>query len=416
MRKLQKEINTLKNENQTLRNRIWDNIKSTGNGERAEFYSPQKLNQSVAVPLSGESTNCNTNSCGHVKMMDRTGGCKNKNYVNRAISYSNLPKYLDVNSPDKRMKPSPQRSCKSLNKLSFIFRESKRSKSNEKVIGDFENGSWKYCESCKYKVWRKKALTYDPQKLIDNRDLIRSIKCVACNKVYEAHFFVNHCKDCRLTKGVPSFRNNKILGATTKTEMITWDNLDNSISSSPQNIFNESRFSSNNKDLYIHTDDDVLLNGQNNEMLDPNQTLAPKALNMKDLDSANKHSKSSNKLFTPRTKNIFNKRRMFDLSETSHKVLAKKKMSVGSDSEDTYFVSDNFKDNKLTSKDLISTINAFEACDSAGLFLNKTSKDYNKEYLSRKLNHQKKNINMIEGMKKKNIPSLKITKSVLANR
>lgn len=168
--------------------------------------------------------------------------------------------------------------------------------------------------------------------------------------------------------------------------------------------------------MYIHTDDDVLLNGQNNEMLDPNQTLAPKALNMKDLDSANKHSKSSNKLFTPRTKNIFNKRRMFDLSETSHKVLAKKKMSVGSDSEDTYFVSDNFKDNKLTSKDLISTINAFEACDSAGLFLNKTSKDYNKEYLSRKLNHQKKNINMIEGMKKKNIPSLKITKSVLANR
>lgn len=58
-------------------------------------------------------------------------------------------------------------------------------------------------------MWKKKLLTYDPVDLVKNRDLIRDIKCLACEKNFEATFFINHAKDCRLTKGVPPFREPK---------------------------------------------------------------------------------------------------------------------------------------------------------------------------------------------------------------
>ena len=59
------------------------------------------------------------------------------------------------------------------------FLDRKRSQSKEKVIGDYEFGSHKYCESCKYRVWKRKMMTYDPIELVNNRDLIKSVKCLA---------------------------------------------------------------------------------------------------------------------------------------------------------------------------------------------------------------------------------------------
>jgi hypothetical protein len=39
-------------------------------------------------------------------------------------------------------------------------------------------GAHKYCEACKYKTWRIQQLKYDPEKLLNSRDMIRYITCL----------------------------------------------------------------------------------------------------------------------------------------------------------------------------------------------------------------------------------------------
>jgi hypothetical protein len=54
---------------------------------------------------------------------------------------------------------------------------------------------------------------------------------------------------------------------TAKTEMITCDNLDNSIFSSPKDLLNESIFNTK-KEYFTKSDDDVLLRSQNEQIKD----------------------------------------------------------------------------------------------------------------------------------------------------
>jgi len=196
---------------------------------------------------------------------------------------------------------------------------------------------------------------------------------------------------------------------------VTCDRLDNSLSSSPKNLFDESRFSSQNKEFYVNTDDELILNSSPEDILDHNKTIDPRSGKTHDLETCKANEKST-KLWTFRNKSIFNQRRMTENLETGRKILETKKKGCESDNEDPYFVSNSFKGSKLSAKDLINTINAFEACDNVG-FLCKTYHDYSKDNLMKKLkaNHQK-NQKFIISSKKKHIPALRITNSVLTNR
>ena len=64
------------------------------------------------------------------------------------------------------------------------------------------NNSGKYCEACKYKTWRVQQLKYDPEKLLNSRDMIRYITCLGCDKSFEVKPFIKHIRDCRLSNNV----------------------------------------------------------------------------------------------------------------------------------------------------------------------------------------------------------------------
>lgn len=65
------------------------------------------------------------------------------------------------------------------------------------------NGGNKYCEACKYKTWRIQQLKYNPEGLLNNRDIIKYITCLGCDKAFEVKPFIKHCRDCRLSNQVP---------------------------------------------------------------------------------------------------------------------------------------------------------------------------------------------------------------------
>ena len=173
---------------------------------------------------------------------------------NRAPSLKCIPNLSEIMSQERHYNHSPRLSWKTLNKSSFLWKERKRSGSQDNIIGDLENGSVKYWETWKYKLWREKLKLYDAQDLMANRDIIRSIRCIIWEKQYETSFFISHWKDWRLTHGVPPFLDEKFK-ISGKTEFSCCDHLDNSISSSPKNLFEQCRRFSQNKDIEFSQDD-----------------------------------------------------------------------------------------------------------------------------------------------------------------
>lgn len=222
--KLEKDIRSLlgdntklKEENKILRNRVSELVsnKDMNPAYYRTGHPTSKLNSSLSVPLSIQNPTFSSNLY-ESNLKDRNE--KRREFLTRkscdkfpeyrATSYKVLPTLAELTNKDKK-RPSSKGSCRSLSKSSFFFGDKKRSDSREKIIGDIETGSCKYCEVCKYRVWRKKLLTYDALDLLNNRDLIKSITCLACDKNYDVRFFINHCKDCRLTNGVPPFRDER---------------------------------------------------------------------------------------------------------------------------------------------------------------------------------------------------------------
>lgn len=107
-------------------------------------------------------------------------------------------------------------------------------------------------------------LTYDPNDLIRNRDMIRSVQCLGCEKHYEVKFFLNHCKDCRLTNGVPPFIEDRSKSIF-KTDLISCDHSEaplprNSCSSSPKNTLEESRLSFQKNEIVFNPEEELGMN------------------------------------------------------------------------------------------------------------------------------------------------------------
>jgi hypothetical protein len=113
---------------------------------------------------------------------------------------------------------------------------------------------------------------------------------------------------------------------------------------------------------------------------------------------------------------MLSKRRMTDNFDSSHKILDKKRNLYGSESEENYLLPETYTKGELLPQDLINTINAFEASESAG-FLFKTDQDYCKDMsLAKAVINHTKNKKFITYTGRKSIPSLKITGSVLSDR
>jgi len=149
-------------------------------------------------------------------------------------------------------------------------------------------------------------LTYDPQDLVSNRDLIRSVKCLACEKLLEIKAFLAHCKDCRLTNGVPAFLNEK-RKYSGKTEQISCEHFENSISLSAKNLFDESRLFSQNKESELSPDDQALPRSPP-EVSQENKTEPPAHALVKSESENEKYNDYSTALLTPVRSKVENKK------------------------------------------------------------------------------------------------------------
>lgn len=185
--------------------------------------------------------------------------------------------------------------------------------------------------------------------------------------------------------------------------------------SSPKDLFDESRLSIQQKELYMNPEDEILFNSPNHEKINPNQSYVDKQISVNDLE-ANLLSESSNQKSSQKKRNVFTKRRMTDHLDSSYKILAKKKNSVSSESEEAYFITESQKNSLITSKELLNTINAFEANDKGG-FLSRTNHQYStNRSIHKPILATKKSNKLITCPKKKFIPSFKIPQSVLSKR
>lgn len=149
MRNMMNNYNKLKEENKILKNRLSDLV---ANKESNQAYymtgHPSKQNNSFAVPLNYMGNNPNPKdhqSYEGRNSIDVLQKMQKKKMDGRAISYKNLPTFPEKCSKEfHSFYKSPRRSCTNLNKSSFFFGEKRRCGSQEKVIGDFDNGSCRY--------------------------------------------------------------------------------------------------------------------------------------------------------------------------------------------------------------------------------------------------------------------------------
>lgn len=425
IRNLKKNNTKLQDENGILKKRVFDLLSSAKDMNPAYYRTGQPtslLNNSLAVPLNNQKNIYTPDQ--YESLISRRKGSTSSFHPQksqrstmdaRAASYKVLPTLNELLMKEKRIKPISRKSCNSLSRSSFVFGDRKRSNSRDYVIGDLETGSCQYCETCKYRVWRKKLYTYDPIDLINNRDLIRDIKCLACEKTYDVKFFINHAKDCRLTKGVPPFIDDRGFKNITKTDLFSCGHLDNSVSSnSPKDLFEESRVSSNNREIIFCPDEELLLSSPPDNF-GTNESEIGQKISSPNVMDLSKISNGVTKLLTPRGDNRLSERRMTDTKDSSHKKsLLRRKTDLGSDTEDTLFNTEEFR-RPLNPSELINTIQAIDACDNLAIQSRSTMEQLRKASFCRTTkNSTKKSQNKFKlYSKKKSIPTLKFADSVL---
>ena len=144
-RNTQAENNRLKEENRKLRNRVNELV--TNKDTNLSIYQaskvPGQMNNSLVVPLNGLSpqTSKNKSSLERQNSMGSFGG-KGSIIHSRATSYKKLPTYNDVLGKEKKLVPPKYRnSFQTFNASSMIFKDHRRSNSNDIIIGDLESGS-----------------------------------------------------------------------------------------------------------------------------------------------------------------------------------------------------------------------------------------------------------------------------------
>jgi hypothetical protein len=185
------------------------------------------------------------------------------------------------------------------------------------------------------------------------------------------------------------------------------------VSSSPKEFLEESRISIEKREFIFSPDVELELNCHQEHFLE-NGMGNQKLFATGDLEES-KLNNSVTKQFTPSRSSRLSGRRYTDNFITSkHKVGCRKKMDVGSETEDTLFNYDDMK-KPLNTKELLNTINAIDACESlasqshASLLMQK--KSFNQTV---KPSH-KKNEHKFKGYCKNKIPSMKFLDGVLKN-
>lgn len=233
-RKILAENTKVKDENSKLKKRLSEFIfhREFYRGAYRTAHHTKGRNSSSAVSLSSYNAN---NLCQKRKLIGRKLSLNSfhngARYDNKKGSFfKHLPKLCDQ-IQGKKMVPKSKYSTESLRRFSFNHGHHKRSISHDYSQGN-QDGSSKNFESCIYKFWKQKMQSYDPYSLLNNRDLIKSIKCMACEKEQEVKPFIDHCTECRMINGVPKITRQEIQGF--KTSSGSLENCDNSVSSSPK--------------------------------------------------------------------------------------------------------------------------------------------------------------------------------------
>jgi hypothetical protein len=279
---------------------------------------------------------------------------KGHTYDARTNSYKEMSS-LNVHAKGKGNTPIGKKWFSLISGSSLISREKKGSLCKDHVDGENESGSCRYCECCKYRFWNKKLLSYDPDDLINNRDLIKHIKCLAWEENYEVIQFIHHSKTCRLTKGVPNFMPKK--KSSLKNEHLSSDHMENSSSSLQKELFGESNILyHSNKELIFNLEEDII----------PNSPPTTPNLNESEVISKiyytgvdEKSNDSVTKLMALNHTKKPATRRMTETKESSKMKILKRRTGVKLDTEDILFDAEK-STAKTHVKEIISTINDFE--------------------------------------------------------
>ncbi|CAI2383098.1 unnamed protein product [Moneuplotes crassus] len=135
-------------------------------------------------------------------------------YMNDSTAYSKNTRRLKSSSPSRTQLLFAASKIK-VEELGKTGNSKKRMPMSDEKTNTYDDShlhchaAGKYCEACKYKKWRILQLNYDPDKLMNNRDMIKYIVCLGCSKSLEVKPFLKHCRDCRLSNHVPNIDGQK---------------------------------------------------------------------------------------------------------------------------------------------------------------------------------------------------------------
>lgn len=175
--KMKKEIDLKNTEIQSLKNTN-KNIR-----DNKRLYSPKPSNSTLKVHKRNTSDKKST--YGYMSM----------NLESPKNNFNSTQKFEESDSIWQSSKLTTKRLKSSSPNRSKIFRSSKKissgnvsRKTSSKMLlnstldvmrnAEHEGTCNKYCEACKYKKWRVNQLNYDPDQLVQNRDIIRFVTCL----------------------------------------------------------------------------------------------------------------------------------------------------------------------------------------------------------------------------------------------
>ena len=115
----------------------------------------------------------------------------------------------EQNKSRKRLGKSPNVSTIQNNWTGSYLNSSQMSQEHSHLHHE-HGGSSRYCETCKWKKWRKDQLNYDPEMLLQCRDMIKQVICIGCEHKFDMRIFLEHAGDCRWSNNISHINLNTV--------------------------------------------------------------------------------------------------------------------------------------------------------------------------------------------------------------
>ncbi|CAI2384084.1 unnamed protein product [Moneuplotes crassus] len=358
-RKTKAENTRLREENKKLKNRLSEFIFNKDISRCAyQTVNPTKnMDNSLLAPMSKYFSPIQDGKKYFYqrKMSHNSFWKADITFDERATSSRVIPNLHENLHDQSRMPPKSKYSTGTQNGSSFYFGDKKRCLSQNKTQRN-QGGSKRYCGSSEDDLDEAKKISYDPLEIVNNRDLIKTIKCKACEGLYSPKSFIEHSKNCRLLNGVSPIKKKEIF--CFKNSPCYCINCENSLTSSPKDLSAGSGRFSNERELVLNPDEDFEHINSNHEASNHNESEMISKIFPKNSTPDKSSSDNNSKLLTPGDKNgrvKKNKRVLQTIKPCKEKntreisTRAAKKLHFDRESK-----------RHINAKDLLNTINAFD--------------------------------------------------------